>query len=114
MGTGGGDRLILGEDADEDEMQLATGRHSVELGDLGAMSPPDVDDDDEDDAEELLKRLQEQNERSWSRCPHSIHTPCARACVSALVAAPVAAAAVAVDGVVSAPCAENGVRRAGG
>ena len=65
MGRGGGDQLILGEDDDDDD-EIRFGRGDS-LGELGALSPPSVDDDDEDDAEELLRRLQEQNERSWSR-----------------------------------------------
>jgi hypothetical protein len=69
MGTGGGDRLILDEE-DEGNDEI---RWGVEVGGgtgagiLGGMSPPEVEDDEDDDAEELLRRLQERNERSWSR-----------------------------------------------
>ena len=66
MGSGGGDRLILADDEEhEDEIRMGT-RDIGDFGGLGSISPPDVEDDDED-AEELLMRLQEQNERSWSR-----------------------------------------------
>lgn len=77
MGTGGGDRLILGEDDAADEVRLGGGevRGTSPAADglLGQLVPSDVggdeEEDDDDDAEELLRRLREQNERSWSRCP---------------------------------------------
>ena len=78
MGRGGGDQLILGEEDEDDEIRLG-GRGGdmavgeavggrAELGMLRAMSPPMLEEEEEEeDAEELLKRLREQNERSWSR-----------------------------------------------
>jgi hypothetical protein len=67
MGSGGGDQLILAEDDEHDDEIRRGARGLGDLGGLGSMSPADEDDDDDDDAEELLMRLQEQNERSWSR-----------------------------------------------
>ena len=83
MGTGDGDRLILGEEDEADEVQLrggkgrGTGTNHADL--LGEFGSPGVEEDEEEDedAEELLRRLQEQNERSWSRCV----CVCVRACV---------------------------------
>lgn len=81
MGSGGGDRLILGDNDDDDEIRMgarggldvSTGllaRESDSLDSLNSLSPPRLSDDeyeDDEDAELLLARLQQQNERSWSR-----------------------------------------------
>ena len=81
MGSGGGDRLILGDNDDDDEIRMgarggldvSTGllaRESDSRDSLNSLSPPRLSDDeyeDDEDAELLLARLQQQNERSWSR-----------------------------------------------
>jgi len=83
MGGGGGDRLILADDDEhEDEIRMGTGLGETRvygLGELGYMSPPEVEDED-DDAEELLMRLQEQSERSWSRSLHCPSFPAPSSC----------------------------------
>jgi hypothetical protein len=78
MGSGGGDRLILGDNDDDDEIRMgarggldvSTGQLARESHSLNSLSPPRLSDDeyeDDEDAELLLARLQQQNERSWSR-----------------------------------------------
>ncbi len=78
MGSGGGDRLILGDNDDDDEVRMgargglavSTGLLARERDSLNSLSPPRLSDDeyeDDEDAELLLARLQQQNERSWSR-----------------------------------------------